>query len=243
MKAILAVWAVLLGALVVAATSLPAPAQVMTGVSNFVVGTSGGGGGGGLSLDGSNANNVVGGTSQTITLTTTKTNDIIVVCAVAGSSTVSGVSDTSGLTWTHRGTNTTSGQRLETWWALATGTLSGDTITITYGASNTYEVIVFAVNGAHTAGPWDTNAGLPATSGFAGAPSISTSNANDFIFGYITGASGLSPGAGWTTLKLFSFSFTEYQIVSSTQSGLSANYSGGSGTVQSGIGDAIIAGP
>lgn len=44
MKAILAVWVLLLGALVVAATSLPAPAQVMTGVSNFVHGTSGGGG-------------------------------------------------------------------------------------------------------------------------------------------------------------------------------------------------------
>jgi hypothetical protein len=196
-----------------------------------------------LALDGSNGGSVIGSTTLTITLTTTKTNDIIVVGVGAGGSSVTSVSDTAGLTWAHRATNPASGNRLETWWALSPGVLSSDTISVNFATLNSYEALAFGVNGAHTAAPWDSNAALPATAGFAGAPSISTSNAKDFIFGMFSGASGLSPGAGWTTLQAFSFSFTEYQIVTATQSGLIANYSGGSGTVQSSIGDAIVAGP
>lgn len=131
-----------------------------------------------LSIDGSNKGNFTSGTSsQTVSLSTTNANDIIVVLvgyeinASSGAPTVSSVSDTAGLTWHRRGgAHATTNNKdcvLDCWWAYSSGTLSSDTITVTLsGNVDNGAVVACGVSGvpsANYSAPWDTNAALPVT--------------------------------------------------------------------------------
>lgn len=166
-----------------------------------------------LTIDGTAKNIGTGVSSFTVTLSTTLTNDIIVVlgsCESAGGAvSVSSVSG-GGLTWARRGTtfqysNATPGGHIDVFWALAPSALSSTVITLTLsGTTDDCSAVAFGVNGANTTTPWDTNVSIPATASSAGSatPSVggvSTTSANTMLLGFFgqgNGAAPTSPTAG-----------------------------------------------
>lgn len=102
--------------------------------------------------------------------------------------TVTGVTDTSGLTWQRRGgIKTATCGNMEIWWAYTAAAIASDTISI--GLTGTYDdacVVVCTFTGCNTTNPWDSNPTLPAfvaaTSGTAASISgISTTNPDDTL--------------------------------------------------------------
>lgn len=216
---------------------LSASAQFNGCPAGFCSGRVSSGSGSTLSLDGS-ASNTGGTTTQTVTLSTTKTNDVIIVIATFNNSggTISSISDTASLTWTgHRRATVTNGTTtVEEWYAISSGILTSDVITLNYSASASFSVATaFGVNGAHTAAPFDTNAAIPFTG--VGTPSFTTSNANDFLV--TGGANTCTPTSPWVSIEATSFWTVQYQIVSTTQSGSGPSCTGVN------VSDAIIQGP
>jgi hypothetical protein len=218
-----------------------------------------------LSFDGSTGANTESN-SVSASLTTSNSNDVIVLSAGTSSSStsVSSVSDTGGHTWTHRSTETGSTTvEMEEWYTTASSPLSSDSITVTWSASgdNTFEA--FGISGANTAGPFDTNGGLPAkTTGTGGSPSVSvsTSNANDMVFGLLVNEHTSANichtetvGSGFTDTgaaqscasgsNTSQNSDQEYEIVSSTQTNLAIPFTTSSGGSNQWvmIGDAVVA--
>ena len=120
-------------------------------------------------------------TSATVTLTTTKTDDVIVLGIATGgfwsASQVTTITDTAGLTWYRRnrrwqnggyksnepvnpdppGIAVNQGLDIEVWWAHAPTALSGDVITVNVGGSGSISVLAFGVSGANYSAPWDTH--------------------------------------------------------------------------------------
>ena len=99
----------------------------------------------------------------------------------------------SGLTFVSRSSmtiNSSPYEDTEVWWALASSPLSSATITVNLaGSIDDASIVAFGVNGANTSTPWDSNAALPktASSTSSGNPTVSgvsTSNANDMLFGF-----------------------------------------------------------
>jgi hypothetical protein len=143
----------------------------------------------------------------------------------------------------------------EEWWAIAATALSSDTITLTastFNAHEAFQLVVWGITGANTANPFDPNGALPATN--SGNPTmtpnvlVSTSNPNDMLLGLIgeggfaatyTAGSGLtlidSPGA--------KSGLAEFQVVSSTQSGVTVTLGANPGQDWVMIGDAVQAAP
>jgi len=207
--------------------------------------------------------------SGTVTLTTSNTNDIIVVLICNGTTTSSTVAvssvTASGLSFTNRsqtlGTIRGTGYGYEVWWALASGALISKVITVTLASSiDDAALMAFGVNGANTSAPWDTNGSLTAVttnpSGSAGlplAPTFSTSQADDFIFvaGCFTrtNANLTSWTSSWTALDFinnggatnFAGIGANYEGVTSTQSGVTASFSINSVSFNAIIVDAITA--
>jgi hypothetical protein len=194
-----------------------------------------------LSLDGTAHGETGSAASITATLSTTKTNDIIIaVVAENACGTDISVSDSpGGLSWTRRAPSSPSGNTIYEFYAVSSGALSSDVITASCTGGNYVEIWAFGVNDAHTAAPYDTNGALPffATSGNA---SITTSNANDFLIAAFRSGGSSCATSGFATVIAGVFGCVEYSIVSATQSSLSVSApSGTNGT----IGDAIIKGP
>jgi len=120
-------------------------------------------------------------TSATVTLTTTKTDDVIVVAVATGgfwsASQVTGITDTAGLVWHRRnrrwqnggfksnepvnpdppGTAVNQGLDIEIWWAHAPTALTGDVITVDVGGCGFISLIAWGVSGANFLAPWDTH--------------------------------------------------------------------------------------
>lgn len=165
-----------------------------------------------LTIDGTSSASGISVTSIPVTLTTGKTNDIIVlvICNRRGfvHTTVSGVSDTAGLTWAKRSSITLDDavsnffMDFEIWWGASPRALSSDIITVTFGAAIIGSVLAFGVNGASVSSPWDSNVSLPATASSAAnsAPSlsgVSTTTANSLAFSFLySPAYGIDPGPG-----------------------------------------------
>ena len=148
-------------------------------------------------LDGVGKGNVANNTiveSALTALTTTQINNIIVAIimssrtvAQGSASTISVMSDdTIGgpLGWAKRKQvsfqNAATGTDyidLEIWWALSAATLSGRTISATFGATcDDAAIIVFGVNGCgNLIAPWDVNGSLSVTgnNGTSSAPTLS----------------------------------------------------------------------
>jgi len=238
----------------------------LTGAGCVVKCSSGGGGGSAPTLDGF-AHNI----GATVTLTTTKTNDVIVILASSENNavtpTISSVSDTAGLTWARRGSKVTatSGSQQssqEIWWAFSSGALSGDVITVNFvGGADLLALVAFGVNGSgSSSAPWDVNVSLPATatSAVTGTPSVSgvsTTHANAILLGFYsqgnTGAfTAQTSGSGFSIIdqtgsNAGSFSIAaaaESQGVTSAQSSVSVAFGTSSTAPWSIIADAI-AGP
>lgn len=189
-----------------------------------------------LSADGT-ANTAGFSAANTITLTTTKTNDIIIVDIVnnACSGGATTISDGALLSWTKHAGGT---GILQEYWALSTGILTADVIAIGC-ATGSVSGAAFAINGANTGSPFDPNGAIPVI-GTTTAVNISTTNANTFMFvAYKTTGSSCTPGIGWTTISnnTGSFLFTEFQIATSPQTALPAAVS--VCTLSNGLGDAV----
>ncbi len=181
-----------------------------------------------LSLDGhiSASTGNSGGTSVSVTLTTTNPNDLIYACEYATNTGTLSISAT-GLTWTQRAVKTTT-EKVVCWYAIAS---SSGTFTITFSDSSSTNLVglAFAVTGVDINSPFDPNLGSAMTgsgncSNCSPTVSVVTTNANDFVVGVIGGLSQqLSQGGSpWTSLDSQSngsvgyTSADEYQIVSFT---------------------------
>jgi len=171
---------------------------------------------------------------STSAIATVNAGDIIVVVAhaewvnaVGAHGTISGISDTSGLSWQKRNSasldNAGFGSAyndFEVWWAYSSGTLAADVITVTWtqpGGNNPDDVTVlaFGVTGftgtSYHTNPWDTATWNPAfgansaTSSDPTVTSVSTSNAATMVIG-AGGSAGSSTfpvadtGSGWTSI-------------------------------------------
>jgi hypothetical protein len=203
----------------------------------------------GLGVEGAgNTNSGSTISSITVSLTTTlAANEIIDVFVQlkgpAGYVTVTSISSSNTSGWALRAqAQSGSTADLEEWKGNAVGTLAGDTLTINFsGNSDFTTVAAFGISGANASAPFDTNGALPYQ--VAGGPAtISTSNANDIVFAGYNFASTPTPtaGAGWTFIYNANYLLVEYQIVSTTQSSLSAAIGTGNTDENNSIGDAIV---
>ena len=152
------------------------------------------------------------GADLTLTLTTSLTNDVIVVQVYnelnAGAAAVSSVVAASGVTaFTKRArSNGSTNGSLEVWWGVAAAALAGVVITVHFAA--TYDdasAVAFGVNGCKTpASPWDSNVGLPfkaswtANGSTAQITGVNTSQADDFLIAPVGAVSGTGFGLGAT---------------------------------------------
>ena len=210
-------------------------------------------------LDGKNYNTGTGSTLAA-SLTTSSPNDVI-IAIVTGQNTATGtyqtpsISDSAGLSWSARSTleelsSVTAGccsYYGQVFYAIAASPLSSDSITVTWNSAPTHygTLQVFGVSGANTASPFDSHSGLPA---FASGsyPSVTTSNANDFVYGAeLTTTQSPTAGTGFTGIETSTSAYlaSEYEAVSSTQSGLSVSFSNAGSTVDGAFADAIQAAP
>ena len=204
------------------------------GISRFVgvsfSNASGAGTGNGqLALDGNAFTNFPSNhSSAAVTLTTANSNDVIILDIVQNGANVNSVSDTTGLTWHQRAVAGAAGQTIYEYYAIAPNALSSDVITVNFTGTASYaDLNAFGVSGANTLSPFDTNVSLP-SSPATSTGSVTTSNANDFIFaGYRFGLDAApAAGAGWTASNASGgYYLSEYQIVSATQVGLVATAS------------------
>jgi hypothetical protein len=211
-------------------------------------------GGGGKTIDGHAHAQFSTTNSGTVTLTTTLTDDIIVlqVHCEKGSATqtVSSVSG-GGLTWAKRSSlafnvDGNINNNMEVWWAHAASPLSAAVVTVTLSAAtDDASLIIFGVNGcASFTTPWDTNVSLPATNdnliSTTSTPSVSgvstTSGGVMVLAFYGTGSHPNMPtaGSGYTIIDSmnngggtnFSYSAAEQQSFASAQSSISVAFTG-----------------
>jgi len=214
-------------------------------------------GSGPLALDGSSILSDAGSSTRAVTLTTSNSPDLIIalITVYTGSSSVSisRISSTH-LTFTKRGSvNNANYEEIEEWYAIASSPLSSETITVTFSGSAYATGTIFGVSGANTASPFDSNSGLPkvatGNSGTAASiPGFTTSNPNDMViaaYGAPGSADSVAAGSGYTMIyhghNPQNFG-SEYQIVSSTLSGVSVGFAGNT-NYWAGIADAIAAAP
>jgi len=204
--------------------------------------------------------------SCSVTLSTINANDIILVLAGGGGGNGLnfGTPTATGLTFNTRETLYTvilspTADGVGEWWAVASSALSSETITLTESVTGAdYAMIAYAISGANTVTPFDPDVVLPATGEYSCAlcfplassstVTVSTTNPNDVIFGIVGGGSDVGGGSagtsGFTIWSVFSNpAAAEYDIVSSTQSGLAVtiNFGASPGSNWSMIGDAVQA--
>lgn len=120
-------------------------------------------------LDSHGNSHSTGGTTTTIAVTTSQTNDIVLVATDIGinsstvpTATISGC----GLTWSSAANNVGAiasfGNLLQMWQALATSTLSACTVTITSSTTiDDASTVYCSFHGTATAAPLDNNGALP----------------------------------------------------------------------------------
>ena len=225
-----------------------------------------------LAIDGSAGGGSNSGTGQSAnyqgTLTTANSPDVILMFLASGTckTKVSSVADSpSGLTWHKRGewwlTGGGYGNKciyVAEYYAVASGTLSSDTVTATMNASSYARIYANGISGADTSTIFDSHSGLPAEAqgsafncGTGCTVTFSTSNANDFIeaaLGADTGlgalAAGNIAGSAATTIKSESGGSAsingEYRVVSSAETSQTAAFGGTSTADYIMVADAIM---
>jgi len=224
---------------------------------------------GAIGLDGSTTGTWSAGSSFTITASTTKPNDVVVLWIVTyiskSSIKVSSVKDSLGVTWQSSArvsnvecTATTHETTQTEWYGIASAALASDVITVTLsGTPTAASGVEFAVSGANTASPFDPNVSLPdsaACATTAAVPTVSglsTSNANEFVvavFGAYNSVTETVGAIANTTATLMQTnagtgdsSAFEYTIASSAQSSQSCAF-GKSTNYWSMVCDAIVQG-
>jgi hypothetical protein len=197
-----------------------------------------------LALDGSVHGNVGTGTTLSVSLTTTNSNDVIIVQGYTTPGPISSVTS-SGLTFNKRISYAASNGTTEIWYAVATSPLTNQSITVNVPTTTYTTIDAFGISGANTTTIFDSNTGLPATNTGSNVNinvNISTNNPDDFIYAVVeeSGGQTSTPSSGFSQIQNADFQLSEYQIVSTTQSNLNVGLgTGETGTVI--IVDAIIA--
>lgn len=203
--------------------------------------------------DGNHSGCAKGVTSWSLTLNTTRPNDVIVVVSEDdGGVSFNAPTDSAGLAWHERIQYNPGGGAawIREDYAIASTVLSSDTITSNPSAAVTMCMTTFAVSGAYTLAPFDTNTGFV----FSNASStsaipevhVATNDAPDFVFG-VGGTNtntGETAGSGYTLIqsltggKLWPIAiWSEFGIIASPQSNLNVDF--GSGSSFAMISDAI----
>ena len=199
-------------------------------------------------VDGSALNGVTSASSGTVTLTTSLTNDIIVVVVMAENTSGSPVSVSSvsggSLSWAKRaavsGTIAQAGGAgncvgdHEVWWALSAAALSATVITVNVSSSvDAMSLVAFGVNGTKTSAPWDSNAGNPITQAYnsvatAIQENITTTEANDLIIGTYSECRNATHTAGtnYTAIQQQLTGGTNWDKVGVEQKGVTTTQSG-----------------
>lgn len=184
----------------------------------------GGGGGGPITRDALvTYNSTTQGSSHAVSVTTTQTNDFLVLVVGLQSSslgdTVSSVTG-GGLTWTKvkevssaalvNAGNGNSAEVCSVWISsLASSVLTAQSITANFTLGNAYTMVLTAWHGVNTTTPLDTNAGNPffldnntTTSNIPTVTGVSTTNANTVIIAAYTSqnfaGSNRTAGTGYT---------------------------------------------
>ena len=174
-------------------------------------------------------------TSCNISLTTSNTNDVIIVgIATPTTGTTFTFSSSPSITWHARG-SLSSTYFIKEEYAVWSGSGSV-TITVTVSATGTgFSAEAFGISGANTASPFDSNAGFTySNSGTSSVPtinSISSSNANDFFFGLYSSGSNTQTAGTLNSVSMTLIgnsggedSAAEYLVVSSAQSSVSMTF-------------------
>lgn len=203
----------------------------------------------GIALDGSPVgllqSSGPGGTTITITISTSLTNDVLIVFTQCNGTYVTGVTSTSLGAWTSR-ENSGSGNsnHISEYYAKAATALTSEALTITTSGTCTFDTaVVFAVNGSTFSSPFDSNVSIPEIGTTSGNPTFSTTSANTMVISSQRFGSTATPtpGSGWTSLygPTSGFGLSMYEVFSSAQSGTTALTSA---TDQNGwIVDALVA--
>lgn len=138
--------------------------------------------------------------SQTVTLSTTSTNDIIIAQFEINGFLFSSVSDTAGLTWALRTSTGLSNGQYE-YYAKSPGILTNDVITLTLSGAGFSAVNAFAIKGANYGSPFDTGGAQEAAT--APVP-ITVAKSKSLVFGacqFSVSAPTANTGAGWAPLS------------------------------------------
>lgn len=208
-----------------------------------------------IAIDGSTGSNSgATASSFTLTLTTSQTNDIIVVANISNnggalSPAISSISDVAGLSWSKRSLLTLScgggcAATIEYWTAKSPSTLSSDVITVNLtNASQFRTSTAFGISGITVASYFDPHSGLPLTENTSPALQISTTNADDIILGFYRMSSTATPSAGTGFTAIYNpsggYFLSEYKVVSSPQTNLTVGLGGGATDQNGGIADAL----
>lgn len=192
-----------------------------------------------------------GATTLTVSITATKSNDLICafVKTATGGGVVTGVTDTSSLSWSRRQRvlfdNTNA--YIEEWCALSTGIYSG-TISAVQTNNGTGIVSALAISNVDQVTQFDTNASLPISHGLtstatsiAPSSSLSTTSSNTLFLSIVAwNTSGtLTLPSGFTSLATTTSRAYAYEIFTSAQSGLSPSTSNTSSSLAGGLWDAV----
>ena len=168
--------------------------------------------------------------SVSLTLSTTQSNEIVMVYAIVKSATLTSVSDTDSLSWHQRYTTSSTYE----WYALAPSALSSDAIKVTFSTTPASEqVVAFSLYGVDSSS-FDPGSGVPASStGSSSSPSVtfSTSNGDDLVIGYMSNnhaATVVTYPSGYipiTTATSNGWEYLAYYDFSSAQSGTAITWS------------------
>jgi hypothetical protein len=186
----------------------------------------------------------VAGTNSAATLTlpaltTAQSNEIILLQADGNADHLTAPSSSPALTWNQIYLAGSGPPPIGAWWALA-ATAQAYTIAVNQNAATFLAACAFAVQGANTSTPLDSDSPVYSASD---PITLSTASPNTMIVGmFRDNASTGSAGSGFTLVSGANFSITEYQIVSSQQTNLSITIGTGAGTANGAIAFAIVAG-
>lgn len=196
-----------------------------------------------LALDGSGYGLAFFGNSQAAVLTTTQSNDVIIVDIYTQGGPITSVT-APGLTFAQRASAYLSIVGLERWWAIAASPLSAVSITVNSTTNGNLVPVAYGISGANTSSPFQV-ASVTAenVSGGVDPLSITTTGAAMVIAAYetqltpnITAGSGFTPIFDATTAAINTC--IEYQIEASAGT-VSPTLATGAGMAQAGIVDAI----
>lgn len=162
-----------------------------------------------LGIDGSAVRRITNSTTASLKLTTTQSDDMIIVLAgdKGGSSVSASIKDKAKLTWNLRASVSLGPNTMREYYATTSSSLSGDVIHVTLSGSYNIDLMAFGVSGANTGSPFDPNlASSPVTAtGKSKLPAVAvtTSNANDLILGlvYAPGGVGVTLGSNYNVKR------------------------------------------